>query len=767
VRVTLSAVQLKSLSTIGQSTVTVGGRKLMLRSRTTSSVEAGPSTTFSKPIIKDGGSGGDNTDPGNDDGAGSGSGSGGGGGSGGGAGGSGSGGGTHTRLPPPPPPPAPPPPPPPPGHATPAQPAQTGLPLALYIPWRHRWILKGYSRGELLHSLALGPQEEVTLEISTWDRRKRTFEDSARSEFEQTSEFTDTSKDAQSVMREASSQTELGLTIGAEVGFKVGVVNFNGSSTANAKTALANSSKNNLEILRESVAKASNKLKLERETKVSESSEVGIENKVTRKVRNPNLCHTLTLNYYEVLAHYEIVTEFNRDDARLCVLDPNPVQSEEFTYENIRYYESVLKRVLLLPDLAVGFDAARKLFAQDQLCEARRRNEMCSAVSKVVAVDEPGRVQLRAAAKRAYDTYKALATATLAATVVPSPWMLISPWPVFTLQINDRAKVQKYMYLRRAKSIAPGLFEVLAGMASAPDSDASVQALAEALGGTTFSTLSTNAIAQDKDAMYKVLRQDLYVLPLWVFTDIPEDAYAVNDGGLMSMLNTFTEGVRALSQAKELAAGKAAMEANQGAVQTDYSNKEIAEALESVQSLANHLNRYRNYYRTCILTLMPFPDAFQNRLSMLPLIERRVLGFDNNDVALPVNASLDPRTDALFKLLVLDNEELTSSRTVQDVTLPTSGIHVETRLGECCACEDYIDDLRRLDLRAKDADVDLKRETIAQQKVETERMRARLAAGDLDDPIAHPPILRIETSPPAPVTPSTTPGVPTPATPGP
>lgn len=751
-RVSLTAAQVKSLATIGQANITVGGRKLLMRTQSDTGNQGGTvAYSASMQKIKNGGQVTDNNDGGTytvpppNTGGGKGAGSG--------TPPPPTGGGTH--VPPPPPPNTT-------GNGTSkGPPAQNGLPLALYIPWRHRWILKGYSRGELLHSLALGPQEEVTLEISSWDRRKRSVEDSARSEFEQASEFTETSKDAQSVMREASNQTELGLTIGAEVGFKIDVVNFTGSSTANAKTAMANSSKNNLEILRESVAKASNKLKLERETKVSESSETGVENKVTRKVRNPNLCHTLTLNYHEVLAHYEIVTEFNKDDARLCVLDANPVQAEEFTYENIRYYESVLKRVLLLPDLAVGFDAARKLFAQDQLCEARRRNEMCSAVAKVSTVDDSGRQQLAALAQRAYDAYAGLKAARLNAAVVPSPWQILSPWPVMTLLLLNAAEVQKYMYLRRARSIAPHVFDVLADMASNPQSDASVQSLAEALGSTTFSTIGTSAISQDKDAMYKVLRQDLGIPAPVIFTDIPEDTYAVNDGGLLSMLNTFTESVRALGQAKELAAAKNAMEANQGAVQTDYSNKEIAEALESVQSLSNHLNRYRNYYRTCILTLMPFPDAFQNRLSMLPMIERRVLGFDNNDVALPVNAALDPRTDALFKVLVLENEELISARTSQQVTLPTSGIHVETRLGECCACEDYIDDLRSLDLRARDADIDLKRETLAQQKVETERLRARLAKGDLDDPASHPPVLRVEM--PAPATPA--PAVPTTPTP--
>lgn len=186
----------------------------------------------------------------------------------------------------------------------------------------------------------------------------------------------------------------------------------NANSTASAKAGMANSSKNNLEILRELVTKSSNKLKLQRETKVSESSEVGTENKVTRKVRNPNLCHSLTLNYYEVLAHYDIVTEFNKVDARLCVLDDNPVQITDFNDTNVRYYESVLRRVLLVPDLARGFEGARKLYAQSQLCEAKRRNELCSAPAKVSTSDSADKVCLVDQARRAVEAYATLAVSS-------------------------------------------------------------------------------------------------------------------------------------------------------------------------------------------------------------------------------------------------------------------------------------------------------------------------------------------------------------------
>ncbi len=739
IRLALNAHQLTQLADTGKTQVSVANRKITLRSQA-ESVAAPQAMVVYK--IKNGGLPSDNQDDNEGDGSGSGPGGGsgsqgrGGGGGGGTTGGTGGGrppkgSSTHETQ----------------GGADTSTPKSSRLQLALYLPWRHRWVLKGYSRGELLHSLALGPQEETTIEISSWDRRKRTFEDSAKSEFEQTSEFTDTSKDTQTVAREISTQNEFGASVGADVGFKVEVVDVSARTNFDAKTAVTDSSKNNLEILREAVFKATNKLKLERETKISESSEIGTEQKVTRKIRNPNLCHTLTLNYYEVLAHYDIVTELLVDDARLCIFDKNPLPLDSFNYKNVRYYESVLRRVLLVPALANGFDAAHKLVAQESLCEARARNDLCQATQVVTQAipDDAVAKTLADLVKRIVQTVQTLRSSTIGAVYVPSPLMIVLPWPIFTLAISDKTSLQRYMYLRRASSIAPNLFSVISGIDGASVTASDVQNLAETLGAISMTTIGTPAIAHDKDAIYATLRDDLAVPPIpAVFTDIPEDAYVVDDAGLVAQIGTFLHAVRDAAQAAKTAEDKKAMADNQSAVKSDYSNKEIAEALEAQEALIEHLNRYRNYYRTCILTLMPFPDAFQERLTMLPMVERRVVGFDNNEIALPIRPKSDTRIAAFFDSLVAQNKSLTDMRTSQKVTLPTSGVHLETRLGECSACEEYIQNLRARDIRLKDVEIALKHEELAQQKMETQRRADRLTAHMLDDPVQRPVALRVD-----------------------
>jgi hypothetical protein len=609
--------------------------------------------------------------------------------------------------------------------------SETTFTLALYLPWRQLWRLKGYTRGELLHSLVLGPQEEVTIEVSSWDRRKRIFEDSAQSSFEQTTDFTQTEKDTQSVVKEINNQNEFGMTMGGQIGYTMaGVFQVGGSSQTNVKASLANSSKNNLEFLRESVAKAGTKLKLERQTKINETTEIGTENKITRKLRNPNLCHTLSFNSYEVLAHYDIETSFNRDQARLCVMVPNPVAVTAFDYTNVRYYESVLRKVLLVPDLAPGFDAARKLYAQDKICEAQHRNEVCTAAKSLGAMGDTPDSTLLTICKGIEQAYDKLKTGRPAAAPVPPPWAFLVPYPVLTLGLIDEASFQRWLYWYRLGQVAPGLTEAVAASSGVTDPAAKIQAIADALAGVDdLKNVKPSTMAQDENTLYGVIKNFFKVpSPPIVFTDLPKAAYQVNDAGLAGRLAAFAERLAAIAEEKELEKKKEAMERNQAEVKADYSNKEIAEALEQVDALLQHLNQYKHHYRTAILQLLPFPDAFQSLMAgFSQLVERRVIGYDGEDVAFPLITGSDPRTQALFDQLVTDNPALLNLVTTQAVTLPTSGVQMEGRVGGCETCEEFIKATRHLDL-------ELRRAQVRQAKAEAERLERRLEDDQLDDP---------------------------------
>jgi hypothetical protein len=57
--------------------------------------------------------------------------------------------------------------------------------LGFYVPYLQTWTLLGYSRGALLNTIALSPQEETTIELFTWDRRTDALEQTSSSDVEQ------------------------------------------------------------------------------------------------------------------------------------------------------------------------------------------------------------------------------------------------------------------------------------------------------------------------------------------------------------------------------------------------------------------------------------------------------------------------------------------------------------------------------------------------------------------------------------------------------
>jgi hypothetical protein len=169
------------------------------------------------------------------------------------------------------------------------------------------------------------------------------------------------------------------------------------------------------------------KLKLERQTKLGETSEIGTEDKTTRRVRNPNLCHTLLLNYYEILAHHDIETAFSETEARLCVLVPTAgIAVHEFTYTNVRYDQSVLERVLLVPALAAGFGAAHRLVAQDKLCGARKRLALCGASQHLNDVDKEAADKIIEQLKSVVCDAEELAEAFLVALAQRLDWVTVT-----------------------------------------------------------------------------------------------------------------------------------------------------------------------------------------------------------------------------------------------------------------------------------------------------------------------------------------------------
>ncbi|MEQ1711962.1 MAG: hypothetical protein ABL908_11250, partial [Hyphomicrobium sp.] len=249
--------------------------------------------------------------------------------------------------------------------------------FAAVIAWKQIWTLQGYSRGRLLNSLTLAPQEETVIELFSWDRHKRQLDQSQQTDIERSSDFEQKSQDISDVFDEMSNRSELerhaGVQFEGRLGDEKNYMKLNAEGKIDAKEGMTSVSKNNVKRINELTQKAASRVKSSRVTKISETMEVGREQRITRKVRNPNMCHTLSLDYYEVMVTYRVETQPNPDGAFFCLLMRNPfadplsaLHLPRFNREHLRVYSGQLRNSLTAPDLAAGFEAARYLEARER-----------------------------------------------------------------------------------------------------------------------------------------------------------------------------------------------------------------------------------------------------------------------------------------------------------------------------------------------------------------------------------------------------------------
>ena len=286
-----------------------------------------------------------------------------------------------------------------------------GYRFVLALPYKQVWQLKGYTRGELLNSIALTPQEETTIEVFSWDRHKTDRDQT--SSFEETTsiEASHNHKESRDTFAEtahtAEWQLDEHLTAGVK-GFGLQVNNTNKQTWSDVARQTTNK-------IDEATQKASSIIKSSQQTKISETAEFGSETRVTRKIRNQNMVRTLTFDYFEVLSSYAVETQLDKSHIRLGVLVDNMLPGP-IDRQFALVHEGVLQRVLRHEAYRPGFDAARMLDGYDRICEITAATA-CAAPEQPVIGEEPTPPNLDKALNRLLISVNALLAAHLTAFI--------------------------------------------------------------------------------------------------------------------------------------------------------------------------------------------------------------------------------------------------------------------------------------------------------------------------------------------------------------
>lgn len=661
--------------------------------------------------------------------------------------------------------------------------------VGLYLPWKQTWRLKGYSRGVLLHSLTLAPQEETTIELFTWDRRKRSLEQSSSFESDQSIEQSDTTKDVIDVVRELASSNEFKIEGHAKVNVKYAAVEAEVGVRGDYTSKLNNTARRSTNHLHESTQKAAARVRVNRQTKISESSETGREERVTRKVRNANMCRTLTLDYFEVLSHYIVTTAFNQDDAQVCLFVPFPLglRNYQFTDRDLRIHERALRTALINPELAPGFEAARTLYARDwamihvcdaPLCPADNNDGGDGASGTATA----NRVALEEAVKRVLISSKTLSNAsvwdfidkiaTTRSDPSPAQALAVQRWgfrELLTLHHGSAWETLNQLALAgTTREVYTPLGKPQSETIPPIETGIQIAMLEQLIDSTPPATLQTIDIGQPNEELRTALRYAMAVLVENNFQrDIGILIAAFNaaerfqcldpdDAGLVSALINFQSQLTSYKKATNDLFGNNAdviqlrqaqrqvrLDAEADQVRSAFSLGDLASAAERVDALVKHLNLHQSHYRFALMQALPIGDQMQD-LAMLgiptDLVEPRILGMVNAGsggldlLAVPVNTAIDPDWKKVRDIFIEKNEELVKLTASREVRMPTPGTSIEARLGACDACEEFIMKSRSIELDQRRAQVRAQQAAARQAELEADRLDERVKKGELDDP---------------------------------
>jgi hypothetical protein len=645
------------------------------------------------------------------------------------------------------------------------------LRVALFLPWRQTWTMKGLSRGRLMQSLALAPEEEATIELQTWERHRKTLEQSTETDTEQSIEGIDTTKDTSEIYGEVQRQSDFQYQVGGSMRATyrpaAGEIEIGANAELSGKTAINQIGKNTQTRLHEAVIKASTKVRTQRTTKITETVEWGSEQRVTRRIRNPNLCHTLNLDYYEVLAHYDIVTAFLPADTKLCAMVENPVSVRTFTDEIVRVNETALRDALLDRALAEGFDAIRLLGAYTEAkLELADRKAAAALAAKIGApeqkkdtADDPQ------PSKQQADLLDALASLVAAAGEFAKRR---SPGPILTA-IGDHATIdaelkrsaRRWVYTTLVEAKFPNFAAILRDLPTNADAketaDVKVrlrvaQQLAGAIpaptGNPTLGALNDLTDA-DKEAagLAGEIHQHMAAAWDWAWWSgrcKEEQLYTPDDMGVPAAAQRLADRQTALDSAptvdkaaaagKEMAAAadqKQSQQAAEDVLEMKFGLEDVGRARERRSTLLNHLNDHLDYYRFVLFQALP-PSEQLDRLMdgsggalRVGMFEPRVVSMHGPYLAVPLhNAGED--IISKFRETIIDTLS-TIPTAISRVMLPTPGMTIESRLGRCSAAEEFIEQSRAIELRRLTANA-------RQAELEADRLEARLAAKKLDDP---------------------------------
>jgi Papain-like cysteine protease AvrRpt2 len=231
------------------------------------------------------------------------------------------------------------------------------------------WRADGYSLGDLLYSLPLAPCQKKQIAVIDWDRRAVTARMESRTAAESLQATVSRDRDISEIISTTLTESMRGgskaktWSAGGGFGAFIGplVIGGGGGASGASSTAWQNSARHvagsSLQQVRDRTLQAASSTRSQRSTVVQTVRQGETMRVQTEVVANHNHCHAVTMEYFEVLRHFQVSHELA--DAQECLFVPMAVSY--FNGDRALRWRESLSTALRRPELAGGFDALQRV----------------------------------------------------------------------------------------------------------------------------------------------------------------------------------------------------------------------------------------------------------------------------------------------------------------------------------------------------------------------------------------------------------------------
>lgn len=549
------------------------------------------------------------------------------------------------------------------------------------------WRADGYSLGDLLYSLPLAPAQKKQIAIVDWERRESAARSEALSESEGLQNVLTRDRDISEIVSttlgehmhgDSSSftagygQGQGAAGSGSYSGFSFGAVSGSafggGYSSANAnQDASRDLAANALQRIRDTTLQAASAVRNQRSTVIQTVNQGESVQVTTEVVANHNHCHAMTVEYFEVLRHFQVSQELA--DVQECLFVP--LLMAQFDTRKALRWRDILFAYLRKPELAPGFDALDRIntnYVDANFPVGTYADETVRSLEGTLTVE----IRMPTGGD---------------AGVIQKAWDAFSDWLTGSDASPPKTKTTLQIEVVDASGTptqVPMEFTLVSELADRTPLYVRMQQAGAWASAPTRARI-------DRVRFYWTMKN----------SDFPDGTQLIIRSGTLRYRTAHFRSHTLFSEAN-IDSGLASPEAW---VDTPLDEEEQRNPRHEDSKLARlllaQLNEHIEYYHKAIWWSMDVDRRFMlldgfiapnsNGRSVASVVENRLIGFIGNSMVFPVGPGihLDPsyRQDPERPVDLLNLYAPTMPIAPMRVSVPTRGVFAEAVMGECNACE--------------------------------------------------------------------------------